>query len=112
MRQLHAAGSGARLNHSFFIDGRRWPFDFQDDRSNRISAIAEAPSAAFNLRFEADPEGFTSEDDSVHKYIYGCHVGDHLVKGEWGLFLVLPPGDDSILPLKEIEREVSRAGGF
>ncbi len=94
IRLIHAVGEGTAAEHSFFIDGQRWPFDFQSESSNRISAIALASTATFNLRLRPQPNV-----NSEQQYLYGCHVGEHLEGGEWGLFSILPKGNDSILPL-------------
>ncbi len=96
VRQIHAAGIGGPAgNHVFFIDSQRWPFDFQNERSNRISAIALATSAAFNLRLRSQPDV-----KSEQRYIYGCHVGEHFINGEWGLFVILPRASSQIRSLK------------
>lgn len=94
VRQVHAAGEGAMNNHSFFIGGRRWPFDISDDRSNHVAAIAEAPWSACNIRFDADLNVV-----KMRSYLYGSHVGNQITNGEWGLLQVLKPGDNQILPL-------------
>ncbi len=94
VRQVHAAGVGDLNNHSFFIGGRRWPFDIDDDRSNHVAAIAEAPWSAFNIQFDADADVV-----ETRSYLYGSHVGNQITKGEWGLLQVLIQSDPRILPL-------------
>jgi len=93
LRLIHAASVEAQ-NHSFYVGGRRWPFDPFNVRSNRLAAISLAPGAVFDLHFFADADA-----TEPRTYVYSSLVSDQFNGGEWGLFRVLPRKDPAVRPL-------------
>lgn len=95
VRVVHAAGVGGFENQSFFIDERRWPFDFKEAvraESNHQASIGTVPGAAFDLWLGKNPP---VKGKSVS--YYGSGTDPHLRGGAWGQFIVLENNDEGTL---------------
>lgn len=93
--RIHVFGAFNEQNQMFALEGHEWPLKINMKGSDLFSA--EEFGSSENLDAMVKSAGGPSRLPGI--YLWQNHRLPYTAAGQWGYFKVLPPGNQSILPL-------------